>query len=426
MDALKSSSSTLKTIFSDRSFRSPDSKAFFQLSTRFASSPKVDSGLSVAARSILLQQKLIRSVTQSSPISIELEADVETIDTEDNLVEVTNQTKTVHVKFQVQKECQFGQQFLLTGEDPMFGLWDPENAVALDWSDGHVWSVELDIPVGKTIQFKFILKGITGEIEWQPDPDRILNTWETSKTIVVLEDWGNAELQQITEEEEEVTDNLTEKPIFQAVEPMLVPTDEMVANPTTESVFAESIIESNDRVIINDNPTAVKDEEILIVNEGVSVLVPGLAPSLELGMEEEFAEEVSNGMVTEDSEGIPVLVPGLAPSPELGMEEEFAKEVSNGMVTDDSTDEASDFHKSELCEKQEPEPSNENSPQEEKTIVTCNGVPEEKLPDDAPGGTFTDGREENSKEPAITVLKNDIHWGRKTLQKFFLSLGFFS
>eukprot|EP00268_Persea_americana_P037304 TRINITY_DN36951_c0_g1_i4.p1 TRINITY_DN36951_c0_g1~~TRINITY_DN36951_c0_g1_i4.p1 ORF type:complete len:386 (+),score=95.20 TRINITY_DN36951_c0_g1_i4:220-1377(+) len=383
MDALKSSSSTLKTIFSDRSFRSPDSKAFFQLSTRFASSPKVDSGLSVAARSILLQQKLIRSVTQSSPISIELEADVETIDTEDNLVEVTNQTKTVHVKFQVQKECQFGQQFLLTGEDPMFGLWDPENAVALDWSDGHVWSVELDIPVGKTIQFKFILKGITGEIEWQPDPDRILNTWETSKTIVVLEDWGNAELQQITEEEEEVTDNLTEKPIFQAVEPMLVPTDEMVANPTTESVFAESIIESNDRVIINDNPTAVKDEEILIVNEGVSVLVPGLAPSLELGMEEEFAKEVSNGMVTEDSEGIPVLVPGLAPSPELGMEEEFAKEVSNGMVTedsegipvlvpglapspelgmeeefakevsngmvtDDSTDEASDFHKSEV------------------------------------------------------------------------------
>lgn len=205
-----------------------------------------------------------------------------------------------------------------------------------------------DIPVGKTIQFKFILKGITGEIEWQPDPDRILNTWETSKTIVVLEDWGNAELQQITEEEEEVTDNLTEKPIFQAVEPMLVPTDEMVANPTTESVFAESIIESNDRVIINDNPTAVKDEEILIVNKGVSVLVPGLAPSLELGMEEEFAEEVSNGMVTEDSEGIPVLVPGLAPSPELGMEEEFAKEVSNGMVTDDSTDEASDFHKSEV------------------------------------------------------------------------------
>lgn len=58
--------------------------------------------------------------------------------------------------------------------------------------------------------------------------------------------------------------------------------------------------------------------------------------------------------------------------------------------------------------------------------MTCNGVPEEKLPDDAPGGTFTDGREENSKEPAITVLKNDIHWGRKTLQKFFLSLGFFS
>ncbi|PHT34797.1 hypothetical protein CQW23_26597 [Capsicum baccatum] len=30
-------------------------------------------------------------------------------------------------------------------DDPMLGSWDPSNAVPLDWSEGHVWSVELTI-----------------------------------------------------------------------------------------------------------------------------------------------------------------------------------------------------------------------------------------------------------------------------------------
>lgn len=52
-------------------------------------------------------------------------------------------TKTMHVKFQLQKECSFGQQFLIVGDDPMLGLWDPSSAIPMDWSDGNVWSVEL-------------------------------------------------------------------------------------------------------------------------------------------------------------------------------------------------------------------------------------------------------------------------------------------
>lgn len=52
-------------------------------------------------------------------------------------------TKTIHVKFQLQKECSFGQQFLIVGDDPMFGLWDPSSAIPMNWSDGNVWTVEL-------------------------------------------------------------------------------------------------------------------------------------------------------------------------------------------------------------------------------------------------------------------------------------------
>lgn len=38
----------------------------------------------------------------------------------------------------------FGEHFFILGDDPVFGgLWDPENALPLTWSDGHVWTVDL-------------------------------------------------------------------------------------------------------------------------------------------------------------------------------------------------------------------------------------------------------------------------------------------
>ncbi|KAF9675462.1 hypothetical protein SADUNF_Sadunf09G0034800 [Salix dunnii] len=109
--------------------------------------------------------------------------------------------KTVHVKFQLQRECTFGEQFFLVGEDPMIGLWDPSNAIPLDWSEGHTWSVELDVRIDLTMQYKFILKRSTGEIVWQPGPDRLLKTWESNSSVVIAEDWENAGAQKIMEEQ---------------------------------------------------------------------------------------------------------------------------------------------------------------------------------------------------------------------------------
>lgn len=123
---------------------------------------------------------------------------------EENLVSPiqtpTSQTKTAHVKFVLQRACMFGEQFFLVGDDPMFGLWDPCNAIPMEWSDGHLWTARMDIPVGRSIQFKFLLRGLSGEVHWQPGPDRIIRIWETENAIVVSEDWDNAESQKITEE----------------------------------------------------------------------------------------------------------------------------------------------------------------------------------------------------------------------------------
>ncbi|KDP46509.1 hypothetical protein JCGZ_08481 [Jatropha curcas] len=109
--------------------------------------------------------------------------------------------KTVRVKFQLQKECSFGDAFLLVGDHPMLGLWNTVDAITMNWSDGNIWNVELDVPIETTVQFKFILKQSTGELLWQPGPDRIFKSWESEGTLVVTEDWEDAAAQKITEEQ---------------------------------------------------------------------------------------------------------------------------------------------------------------------------------------------------------------------------------
>lgn len=109
-------------------------------------------------------------------------------------------SEKVRVKFQLQKECAFGEHFLLVGDSPMLGLWDPESAVPMNWSEGHIWSAEMLMPVGQLVNFKFILKSSTEEVMWQPGPDRNVTTWQSANGIVVSEDWENFEDQKLMEE----------------------------------------------------------------------------------------------------------------------------------------------------------------------------------------------------------------------------------
>lgn len=50
---------------------------------------------------------------------------------------------TMKVKFQLQRECQFGQQFKVVGSGSHFGDWDPSAALPLNWSEGHLWTTEV-------------------------------------------------------------------------------------------------------------------------------------------------------------------------------------------------------------------------------------------------------------------------------------------
>ncbi|XP_071720579.1 uncharacterized protein [Rutidosis leptorrhynchoides] len=162
--------------------------------------------------------------------------------------------QTVGVKFQLQRECSFGQNFLLTGDDPVLGLWDPNNAIPLTWSDGHLWTVHLDIPIEKCIKFKFIMQVSDGIFEWQPGPDRVLECFKTHKIITVCEDWEDPDLR--TTIETEIT-----RPVDE---------DNETSGVVNQDLPAESLVCD----CVNGYETNMLESD----EEGVSaVLVPGLS-----------------------------------------------------------------------------------------------------------------------------------------------------
>ncbi|KAG8054698.1 hypothetical protein GUJ93_ZPchr0001g29427 [Zizania palustris] len=109
-------------------------------------------------------------------------------------------TKTVHVKFVLQKQCAFGQRFLVVGDDPALGLWNPAKAIALDWSEDHVWTAKKELTANRSIEFKFLLQDPSGQVHWQHGHNRILQVADTSNTLVVIEDWDEAKTQKVSEE----------------------------------------------------------------------------------------------------------------------------------------------------------------------------------------------------------------------------------
>ncbi|XP_068667786.1 uncharacterized protein [Aristolochia californica] len=232
--------------------------------------PKLEFG----ASAVLLHNTVGSFPISSACADSEAVLTIEENEIEQTEIQTTYALRTVHVKFKLHRACQFGEHFLLAGEDPIFGLWDTSNAVPLQWSEGHIWTAELDIPCGKSIHFKFILKGPSGEVEWQPGPDRFLQTWESNKTIVVTEDWENLELQEIREEE------------------------------TTQSEYEESITDQNGLAVIfvgmedtltsENNPIILTQEENpIIITEESSVLVPALTPNPKPLAPEEFSLKAS-------------------------------------------------------------------------------------------------------------------------------------
>ncbi|KAH0632170.1 hypothetical protein KY289_035112 [Solanum tuberosum] len=339
----------------------------------------------------------------------------------------TNQSEPVRVNFQLNKECSFGQHFYLVGDDPMLGLWDPSNAVPLEWSEGHVWNVELDIPSGKTISYKFIMTVDDETILWQQGPDRIIQTWETKNTITVSEDWDNAELQTIVEEEPSAEQSTVSPEILIAenlVPQSVVDIEDDINEGKTNEVLA----------IVAENITEVNEDVNTGGNEDITMEAKAIGKNMVASIDGVLSSK-SESILVED-ERVPVLVPGLTQV--LTSEVHVDKVVVESSQLGSNSEELNEVHMEKVVAGGSVGSKSEEFNVTEEEAVEDITYPPEKVKinvkqevrrghEDTEKSELVEGGGDWSNGKAVeeNVFVSDMQKSKKTLLKFFAGLGFF-
>ena len=51
----------------------------------------------------------------------------------------------------------FGESHKIVGGHPSLGSWDVGAAPFMHWSDGNIWTLDIDVPAGQGLEFKVCL-----------------------------------------------------------------------------------------------------------------------------------------------------------------------------------------------------------------------------------------------------------------------------
>ncbi|KAF5821110.1 putative glucan 1,4-alpha-glucosidase [Helianthus annuus] len=386
MEALMGSSSYLK-LLSNSSCSNFNNNNFFTKPHPFHTIKPLDFKLSVSSRTTVRPLSLSSSHAQA-----EVDHHKLLIQDSPNGYTVEAETQTVGVQFQLRRECSFGQNFLITGDHPILGLWDPNNAVPLTWSDGHIWTVHLDIPIGKCIKFKLIMQESDGKYVWQPGPDRVLECFQTDKIITLCEDWENPDSRTIIETDPSMNQEI------QFVEPS-------VGTTVTEEP----------------NEYAINMKEVLVSDEVVPVLVPGLSQlPLDEGPDDE-PEPANGAAMASTGHDMAKVVPGLSQLPvnEGPIDE---PELTNGAaMVSAGPDMAKDLTLPELDSKRDIANTSNSNPRPEISSIQENQESCENKHQEMQ--VAEELQDHQATQPMISLLDNDIHWSTNVMQKFLNIFG---
>ena len=69
-----------------------------------------------------------------------------------------------------------GQVLKIVGDHENLGTWEPAKGIQMTWTDGHVWSAEVELPANQTYFYKYVLQDDQGQevTRWQEGNNRIL------------------------------------------------------------------------------------------------------------------------------------------------------------------------------------------------------------------------------------------------------------
>lgn len=418
--------------------------------------------LAFIRRNPLLPAVASSSSTSESQVELDIANEVE-IQTQ---LPDQDDSPTVHIRLQLHRECHFGEQFLVVGDHPALGMWDPMDAAPMVWSDRHVWTAELDMPAGKLIQFKFILRDISGEVLWQPGPNRVLQSRETSKIIVVFGDWEKVAVRQVTEERIN-DDQYEESDELMICEKKQLTNDEAESNNKKEKPHLESCNGSIAPLNAEEMAMVVENIELHTLQESGYLRVERKVEVSRIEVEVEaqrfdsqaVKEEVAisnkalerSKVILETKQEIPVLVPGLTPC--------IITAVQDATVTEEELDlDTFDNARNAMAENSGPECLHHNGPTQIQLDQKQEGIEghreneeeeEEEVqeviaevmfdkehalieypnkpasvnshePDQGFQLILFEGQDNRSKG----ILDNDFKWGLETLRRFLDKLGF--
>ncbi|CAK0784239.1 hypothetical protein CVIRNUC_007443 [Coccomyxa viridis] len=70
----------------------------------------------------------------------------------------------------VNYHCEWGQQVVLVGSSQRLGNWQADDGLEMQWNEGDVWTIDLDLPLenGIDMEYKYVIRGPDGHITWKP------------------------------------------------------------------------------------------------------------------------------------------------------------------------------------------------------------------------------------------------------------------
>ncbi len=93
------------------------------------------------------------------------------------------------VTFKIDYQTLWGQVIYVSGSAKSFGAWDPSSALPMILTAPGEWNLEGQIPAGKTLEYKYLLKDEQGAISWEGGKNRILELGEENSDEVRCRDF---------------------------------------------------------------------------------------------------------------------------------------------------------------------------------------------------------------------------------------------
>ncbi|MFF9207665.1 MULTISPECIES: carbohydrate-binding module family 20 domain-containing protein [unclassified Streptomyces] len=99
-------------------------------------------------------------------------------------------TTATGASFAVNATTTMGQNIYVVGDNAALGSWAPAAALKLDPAAYPVWKLDVNLPAGTSIQYKYIRKDAAGNVTWESGANRTA-TIPSSGKITLNDTWRN-------------------------------------------------------------------------------------------------------------------------------------------------------------------------------------------------------------------------------------------